>query len=264
MTQPEIRLCPIASGSSGNCTYCGTSSTHLLIDAGISGKRVDQGLDYLGVQHIDGILITHEHSDHVSGVGVLARRHKVPLYASEMTWRYLLRHNVLGRVDASLRNTVKPGHTFEIGDMRITPFDVPHDASQPIGYNIQAGTRKVSVATDLGHAAQSVIEHMKQSHAILIESNHDVDMLANGPYPPMLKDRVSSNVGHLSNAAAGLLLSEVAWESLEYVFLGHMSEENNLPLLALDTVQTILMIHKAEYIRLLLAERHGPSEPVVV
>lgn len=257
-----VRFCPIASGSSGNCIYAGTASTHLLIDAGLSGKRVEAGLNEVNIKNISGILVTHEHSDHVSGVGVLARRYKVPVYATAKTWRYLLRHNTVGSVPESQIKIVEPGCAFMVGDMEVTPFDIPHDSSQPVGYSLYAEGYKLCVATDMGCITDTVRESIRGSHVLLLESNHDLEMLKNGRYPRPLKERVLGARGHLSNVSAGTLLADMAWEGLHYAFLGHLSEENNRPLIALDTVQNILEGRKVFIKNLVIADRHGPGEMV--
>ena len=262
-----MRLCPIASGSSGNCVYVGTDKTHLLIDAGLSGKRIETALGRIDTpcaEKLTGILVTHEHSDHVLGVGVMARRYNLPIYASPHTWRFLLRHGTIGNVDEKLRRTVVPGEPVMIGDMEVLPFDVPHDASQPVGYCLWGNGYKAVVATDMGYVTDTVRALFRDADVLLLESNHDVEMLENGRYPQALKDRVKGVRGHLSNVAAGALITEVVSDRCRHVFLGHLSEENNRPMIALDTVQRILEANEVQVNRLSVADRHEPSEMVVL
>ncbi|MCL2399980.1 MAG: MBL fold metallo-hydrolase [Defluviitaleaceae bacterium] len=255
-------FCPIASGSSGNCVYVGTNTTHILVDAGLSGKRIEAALAQLGVNKLSGILVTHEHSDHVSGVGVLSRRYKIPVYATPYTWRFLLRHGTIGTIADNFQHTILPGVPVMIGDMEVLPFDVSHDASQPVGYCLQGNGYKAVVATDMGYVTDTARDLLKNSHVLLIESNYDIEMLKYGKYPQALKERVMSSRGHLSNVAAGALLAEIVSDTCEHVFLGHLSEENNRPLIALDTVQNILDANNIRINSLSVAFRHEPSEMI--
>jgi phosphoribosyl 1,2-cyclic phosphodiesterase len=255
-----VRFCPIASGSSGNCAYAGAGDAHFLIDAGISAARITRFLSQADIKNISGVFITHEHSDHISGVGVLARRYKTPVYATPNTWRYLLRHKKLGEFDEGLAFTVEPGVPFTAGGFEVEAFDIPHDASQPVGYTLTAGGVKIAVATDMGQVTDGVRVKIRHSNILLLESNHDVEMLQYGRYPKALKERVMGPRGHLSNAAAGGLLAEAAHEHLQYAFLGHLSEENNRPMIAMDTVQRILESRRVTVRRLAVADRDGPGE----
>ena len=220
----------------------GNDGTHILIDAGLSGKGIEAGLKTLGSsgKRLSAILVTHEHSDHIMGVGVMSRRYGLPVYATPKTWRYFERHGVLGEINPSLIRRIEPEQPFEIGSLRAIAFDIPHDASQPVGYSVFAENRKITVATDIGEPTDTIRRNIINSDIVLLESNHDSDMLKNGRYPKILKDRISGPRGHLSNEAAGRLLSETAAYNLQYVYLGHLSEENNRPLIALDTVEGIL------------------------
>ncbi|MCL2664782.1 MAG: MBL fold metallo-hydrolase [Defluviitaleaceae bacterium] len=255
-----LRFCPVASGSSGNCIYAGCGGTHILIDAGISGSRVEKGLSFAGADRVDAILITHEHADHISGAGVLARRFGACVYASANTWRYINRHDSLGPVDPAKKISVEPGVPVTIGNFDVLPFEIPHDASGPVGYCLYADGKKITVATDIGHVNDTIRRSLLGSDICLIESNHDLDMLKNGRYPRPLKERVMGKKGHLSNATAGMLLADVASESMQAVYLGHLSEENNRPLLALGTVTNILEAREIKLKRLIVADRHMPSE----
>jgi len=258
-----MRLCTIVSGSSGNCAYVGLGGEHLLVDAGLSGKRAQQGLSQLDLPNPTAILITHEHSDHIAGAGVLARRFGIPVYATPLTWRYFLRHKKLGPLNENQVKHITPGQPMMIGSAKVTAFDVPHDASQPVGYTFESEGNKLAMATDLGKATDTVLEYLREAKVILIESNHDVEMLQKGRYHDMLKERVLGPRGHLSNVAAGKLIVDVAWEGLKHVILGHLSEENNRPMLAYDTVGRILDAHDVKA-RLSVADRYYTGEMIEI
>jgi len=259
-----MRFCPLASGSSGNCVYVGSEETHLLVDAGLSGKRIEQALASIDVTNISGILLTHEHSDHVSGAGIMSRRFNLPIYATPNTWRFFLRHGTIGKVAEELQKTIIPNEKQLIGDIEVLAFEIPHDASQPVGYCLHNGGLKAAVATDMGYVTDTVRALLRDTNVMLIESNHDVEMLQNGRYPRQLKERVMGSRGHLSNVAAGALLAEIANESCRHIFLGHLSEENNRPMIALDTVSSILEANGLCYRNVSVADRYEPSEMVVI
>jgi phosphoribosyl 1,2-cyclic phosphodiesterase len=175
-----------------------------------------------------------------------------------------LRHKTLGPLDEWQVKTLEPGVMFELGAAQVTPFDIPHDAAQPVGYSFRFGGHKVTVATDMGCVTDVTLSNIKDSEILLLESNHDTEMLENGKYPRELKDRVMGARGHLSNAAAGGLLAEAAGPKLRYAFLGHLSKENNRPLIALDTVQSILEARGIKLPFLAVADRNEASEMVEI
>ncbi|MDR0273464.1 MAG: MBL fold metallo-hydrolase [Clostridiales bacterium] len=256
----------IASGSSGNAYFLELAGQHFLIDAGVSGKRIEHALQKKNIRGLNGIFITHEHNDHIAGAGVIARRFKTEIYATPLTWRYFLRHKKLGALNEEQIKIIEPDKPLLIGGAEVTAFDIPHDASQPVGYSFRAVTNeseKMVIATDLGHATESVKERLKNARVLLIESNHDPEMLERGRYQRELKTRVAGNRGHLSNAQAGMLLAEVVIPGKTHVFLAHLSEENNTPMLAFDTVARILDGNNITVGRLEVAERNIPGEPVV-
>ena len=235
----KMRLCSIASGSSGNCIYVGSEAAHLLVDVGISGKRIEKGLRELGLtgKDIDGILITHEHADHIQGLGVIARKFEIPVYATEGTIRAIKDCEGLGKVDGELFQTIQEDRKFTIKDLTVNPMRISHDAAQPVGYRIAYGSKKVAVCTDLGVYNEYTVECLKGMDALLLEANHDVNMLQVGPYPYYLKQRILGDRGHLSNENAGRLLSRILHDELQTVLLGHLSKENNLPELAFESVR---------------------------
>lgn len=234
-----MRLVSIASGSSGNCIYVGSDNTHILVDAGISNKRIEQGLNEIGIKggELDGIVITHEHSDHTKGLGVLARKHGVPIYSTKETLEEIRNMKYLGEYPEELLKPIYPDVDFMIGDMEVKPFRIDHDAANPVAYRIQCERKSVAVATDMGHFDQYIIDHLQGLDAILLESNHDVNMLETGPYPYYLKRRILGDHGHLSNENAGRLLNYILHDKLQKILLGHLSKENNYEELAYETVK---------------------------
>ncbi|MCD8224807.1 MAG: MBL fold metallo-hydrolase [Clostridiales bacterium] len=234
-----MRLVSIASGSSGNCTYIGSEHTHILVDAGISNKRIEQGLNEIGIKssEIDAVVITHEHSDHIRALGVLARRRGLPIYGTQETLEEITAASSLGEIDPALLHAVLPDVEFSIGDLTLLPFSIDHDAANPVAYRVRNGRTQVAVATDMGHYDQYVIDHLQGLDAILLEANHDVHMLQAGPYPYFLKQRILGDHGHLSNENAGRLLNCLLHDHLRYVLLGHLSKENNYEALAYETVR---------------------------
>jgi len=234
-----MRLVSIASGSSGNCIYVGSESTHLLVDAGISNKRIEQGLSEIGLKgsEINGIVITHEHSDHTKGLGVLARKYGVPIYGTPETLEEISKMKYLGEYPPELFRSFQPDVDFSVGDLEVKPFRIDHDAANPVAYRIQHGKKSVAVATDMGHYDQYIIDHLQGLDALLVESNHDVKMLETGPYPYYLKRRILGDHGHLSNENAGRLLGYILHDRLKYILLGHLSKENNYEELAYETVK---------------------------
>lgn len=234
-----MRFGTIASGSSGNCIYIGTDSHHILIDDGIAGRRVAGGLAGFGLapEDIEGILITHEHSDHVKGLGVLSRRYRIPVYGTEATLACIQKDTSLGKFPEGIFRPVAHDEDFIIGDMTIHPFSVPHDAADPVAYRVTSGEKSAAVVTDLGEYDERIIGELQDLDAVMVEANYDVRMLQTGPYPYPLKQRIQSEVGHMSNESAGQLLTRILGDRTSYVFLGHLSKMNNYPALALEAVK---------------------------
>ena len=244
-----MELCSIASGSSGNCIYVGTQATHLLVDVGISGKRTENGLNSIGLtgRDLDGIFITHEHSDHVSGLGVLSRKYHIPIYATPKTIDAIKRLASLGEIDEQLFVPIKGDQSFMLKDIRVNPMRTSHDAAEPVAYRFCYGRQKVAIATDLGTYNEYTIECLRGMDVLFLEANHDVNMLQVGPYPYALKQRILGDRGHLSNERSGQLLSHLLHDKLQAVVLGHLSKENNLPELAYETVRVELAMGKSGY-----------------
>ena len=244
-----MRLCSIASGSSGNCIYVGSEATHLLVDAGISGKRVEAGLHELELTgaDIDGILITHEHSDHIAGLGVLCRKYNIPIFATRGTIQAILRCGGKNAPDESLFNEIEADRKIIIKDMTVSPMRISHDAAEPVAYRIGYEGKKVAVCTDLGVFNDYTVECLKGMDALLLEANHDVNMLQVGPYPYYLKQRILGNRGHLSNENSGRLLNRILHDDLKAIMLGHLSKENNMPELAYEAVRMEITMGEGPY-----------------
>lgn len=261
-----MRLCSIASGSSGNCIYVGSDNTHLLVDTGISKKRIEESLVELKIkgEELDGILITHEHSDHIQGLGVFSRRYEIPIYATKGTINGIRSYKGLGTMPEGLLHEVQSNEKFAIGDLNIKPFAISHDANEPTGFRVEHENKAVAIATDLGIYDDYIVENLKELDAVLLEANHDVHMLEVGPYPYPLKQRVLGNRGHLSNELSGRLLCSILHDHLKYVMLGHLSKENNYAELAYETVKLEVTMSNTKYrgedIPLLVADRDKMSK----
>lgn len=255
-------FCPLFSGSSGNSIFVSSGTTRILIDAGLSGKTIENALLSIdeNCSNINGIFITHEHSDHIKGVGVLSRRYDIPIYANEDTWNAM--KNNLGKIKENNIKIIDNGHV-SMEDMDIETFTISHDAAAPVGYAIKGDNKKVCVATDMGYFSEEVKEALYDADAILMESNHDIEMLKFGPYPYVLKRRILSNIGHLSNEDCGRAISEIIMKSkFKKIILGHLSKTNNYPELAHATVVNVLKdngIDVEKDLILTLAKRDMPS-----
>lgn len=229
----DMYFCPLYSGSSGNALYCQYGQTRLLIDAGKSGKTIEDALASIGtdIRNLSGVLITHEHSDHISGAGVLARKYHLPIYATRETWWAM--KDKLGKIPPDTMREIEAGRDFWLGDIGVSPFPIPHDAADPVGYRLYGGKLSVSTATDLGVFSGAVYDRVAGSTLVLLESNHDPDMLrANPRYSAALKARILGEHGHLSNEACSAALLQLISAGTTHVILGHLSAENNTPMLA--------------------------------
>lgn len=257
-----MRVCTIASGSSGNCIYVGSDNTHILIDAGISGKKIEKGLNDIGLkgEDIAALLITHEHSDHIKSLGVISRRFGIPVYTSEKTFEAARNDPKMGKLPEGIFNKITHDGDFTVGDINIHPFSTSHDAVDPMGFRFENKDKTFAIATDLGCYNDYVIKQLKQLDNILIEANHDVHMLEAGYYPYYLKKRILSDKGHLSNESAGRLLSDILHDNMKNIILGHLSKDNNYPALAYETVCSEITMgdcpYKAGDFRIEIADRN--------
>lgn len=250
----------LGSGSGGNSVYIESGKTSLLIDAGFSGKEIEKRLGEIGkkAETVKAICLTHEHRDHVSGVGVLARRFRLPVWANCGTFEG----------SEAIIKTIPDAREFETGDilqiddLEVRSFRIHHDTSDPVGYTISDGTRKIGYCTDTGHASQLMIERLKGCDAIIVEFNHDPDLLRLGPYPLPLQQRVRSRQGHLANEDAASFLGKICHEKLQCAVLAHLSETNNTPQHALRAAQSISLLWSQ--LQLVVADQYSPLPPFTI
>lgn len=228
----------LASGSTGNATFIKLGNANILIDAGISSRRIKNSLSAVGmaIENLDGVLVTHEHRDHVAGLATLTKKYHLPVYTRPETWQAMY-----CRKDLPTECCCEMNSSLDIKQVKIESFAISHDAADPVGYNLYYQGKKCSVATDLGFVTNTVKNALKGADAMVFESNHDIDMLKTGSYPWYLKKRIMSNKGHLSNTDAGWTLANLDRKQHTDVFLAHISQENNRPELAEKTVKDILL-----------------------
>jgi len=234
----RMHLCVLASGSRGNAVYIADEKTAVLIDAGLSGVEIERRMASRSLlpERIDAIVVSHEHSDHIHGVGVMARRYGARVYLTEST--HQATSGALGKLD-DIRH-FECGTGFHIGGMAIHPFTTSHDAADPAGFTVSGNGMKIGIATDLGIPTGLIRSHLAECTALVLEANHDPEMLENGPYPWPLKQRILSRSGHLSNEATGELLNALVHPGLMHIILAHLSEQNNTPEKAMNAVRRAL------------------------
>ncbi|HEY1800739.1 MAG TPA: MBL fold metallo-hydrolase [Terriglobales bacterium] len=263
-----VSVSVLASGSRGNCAVVASAKTRILVDAGISCRETFKRMKALGddPQKLSAILITHEHSDHIYGLATLAKKLAIPIFmtgATHSAWKRSLRDATGEAPQLNCLEVFSSGRDFHIGDIAVTPFTIPHDAADPVGFTFRAEGTKVAFATDLGYVPQNICHHLRGCDVLVMESNHDLEMLRGGPYPWSVKQRVMSRVGHLSNDALADFFGSEYDGAAAYVVLAHLSESNNHPELArsaaekaLATRQTLLSNH------VVLASQTEPIQPI--
>lgn len=236
---PNLTLCSLASGSTGNCTLLASDTTRILIDAGISARRIEQALSGLGLSAADlqGICVTHEHSDHIQALPLLQRKYGIPLFANAGTVQSMAQKPKFAGMQWHIFSNGQP---FTVGDFVIEPYSIPHDAYDPVGYIVQWHHIRIGFATDIGLPTHLIKQRLKGCHALLLETNHDHELLQEADRPWSLKQRIAGRQGHLSNQQAADLLVEVAGPELQCVYLAHLSAECNHPHLALSTLKRAL------------------------
>ena len=234
-----MRFASLSSGSDGNCSYIGTENAHVLIDCGVGIRTIEAGLKALSLslKDIDAIFLTHEHIDHIKALGSILRKQEIPVYASLGTLQGTLLCKSLKDFPKELLNPILTDRKFSIKDLDLFPFSIHHDTREPLAYRAESGEKHCAIATDLGSYDEYTIKHLKDTDVLLLEANHDIEMLEKGPYPLELKRRILSDFGHLSNESSATLLERVAGSKLRQVFLGHLSKENNTPKLALQSIR---------------------------
>lgn len=261
-----MKFCSLYSGSTGNSLFVQGEETKILVDAGVSAKKITEALTSIDVdiKEINAILVTHEHIDHIKSIGTLANKYNIPIYANLGTWNGI--DNEKSVINIENKNYFKIGKKFEIGDLEINSFSTSHDAMEPCGFSIQNNGKKVCVATDLGEMTNEVIENLKSSNFLLLEANYEPEVLKYCSYPYILKSRISGKKGHLSNNEAGKTISKLMNYGLDNVMLGHLSKESNFPELAYKSVVNELMQNgiKEKDIELGVASRTEPSKVVYI
>jgi len=261
-----LNFCSLYSGSTGNCLLVSTEDTNILIDAGVSQKKIIEALESIGkkITDIDAILVTHEHSDHILSVGSLSKKYNIPVYSNKETFGAMPIQTQ--KISVENKKEFLISTDFEIGSLRIHPFSIPHDAANPCGFNLIKDHKKISIATDIGHMDIKLLNELKNSKFMMLESNYDPEILRIGRYPYRLKQRISGPFGHLENSIAGKTVSSVLPSGLEKVMLGHLSKENNFPELAYKTVVEELEYsgYNSKDIEINVASRSEPSKIIKI
>lgn len=261
-----LNFCSLYSGSSGNSLFVESENTKLLVDAGISSKKIEEALANLEIDptSIDGILITHEHSDHVQGLGTFAKKFNLPVFVNEKTLDAMPKQKEkISEKNIKLFNI---NEKFEIGDLKVKPFSIPHDAANPCGFNIFKDDKKISIATDIGHMTNGILKNLEDSIFIMLESNYDPEVLKYSKYPYQLKTRIAGPDGHLSNELAGKTISYLLNSGLKQAVLGHLSKQSNFPELAYKTVIDEIMCTKYDEnsLKLSVASRDIPGNKIIL
>ncbi|WP_055106401.1 MBL fold metallo-hydrolase [Paenibacillus ihumii] len=235
-----LQFTVLSSGSTGNATVVTDGEVTLMIDAGFSARRIDELLLERGLtgENLTGILVTHEHSDHIKGLGAVARKYNLPIYANEKTWQAM--EKSIGSIAEENRRLLATGEARDFGSMRVQSFGISHDAAEPVGYTFSDGREKLSVCTDLGYASDKVKQAIADSDVLVLEANHDIEMLRMGRYPWNIKRRILGDMGHLSNEASGEVLSELLNGRMKRTYLAHLSKEHNMLDLAKMSVRSAM------------------------
>ncbi|OOB78538.1 MAG: MBL fold metallo-hydrolase [Epulopiscium sp. Nuni2H_MBin001] len=253
----KLKLCTLASSSSGNCTYINFEDTHILVDIGISKKRTIEALNQIDVkpESIQAIFVTHEHCDHVKGIGVFNRKYNTPIYATKKTWEVIDKNNLIGKVS----NKRILQQTTKIKNLTIQSYKVSHDAVDPVGYIFEAEKKRIALFTDIGIIDTNILTAVKNCNGIMLEFNHDPNMVEVGNYPYYLKRRILGEKGHLSNDTAAKILADIYHQDLKWAMLAHLSGENNLPDLAYITTKNALEekgLTIGKHIQIYVAEKY--------
>ncbi len=261
-----LKFRSLYSGSTGNSLYVESENTKILVDSGVSMKKLTTALttNDVKLEDIDAIIVTHEHSDHVQSLGMISSKYNIPVFANEKTWDAMPKQR--DKISDTNQKFFVSYEKFEIGDLIIDPFSIPHDAADPCGFNIMNNKDKISIATDIGHMTKEIVDKLDGSSFVLLESNYDPEILKSGKYPYYLKTRILGPNGHLPNEMAGKTIAYLLKGSLKQVMLGHLSKENNFPELAYQTVieKLIQSNFDENSIRISVASRIEPSKIIAV
>ena len=258
-----FKFCNLYSGSSGNCSFVSTDNINILIDCGKRQKKILTALESIGtnINQINAIVVTHEHSDHVKTLGAISKKYNIPVYANEKTFNNMPEQTEL--IKEENRKIFNTDDHFEIGDLQIHPFHIPHDAAEPCGYNIYNENNKISIATDIGHMDNSILKKLEESKFLLLESNYEPEILKYAKYPYYLKRRISGPNGHLSNQEASDTIIKLLSTGVNNIMLGHLSKETNFPELAYKTVMDEIINNKINNnLTLNVASRIKPSDVI--
>ncbi len=256
----ELKMCSLRSSSKGNSTIIYNDNTKILVDCGISGKTLECCLQEAGIDPcgVSAMVITHEHTDHIKGVGVVARKYNIPIFATYGTWSAMAK--AVGEIPEGCRRVFDERISFSVGDIEVSAFEIPHDAANPVGYVFETDGDKVAVATDIGAMTDEIFDAIKGSRTVLLESNYDLFMLEAGTYPYELKRRIKGGMGHLCNDDAALTARDLVKSGTKKIILGHISPENNYPDIAYQTTKLCLEGHGfkvGEDVELYVAKRDG-------
>ena len=261
-----LNFCSLYSGSSGNSLLVETENTKLLIDAGVSSKKIETALNDINIDPstLDGILVTHEHIDHVQGLGTLSKKFDLPVFVNQETLDAMPKQK--DKISENNIKTFKISDKFDIGDLEIKPFSIPHDAANPCGFNIWKDNKKISIATDIGHMTNPILKSLEESLFIMLEANYDPEVLRCSPYPFTLKSRIAGPTGHLPNEMAGKTISHLLKSGLKNAMLGHLSKQSNFPELAYKTVvdELISNNYNEDCISLSVASRDNHSKIITI
>lgn len=261
-----LNFCSLYSGSSGNSLFVETENTKILVDAGVSSKKIETALENININpsNLDGILITHEHTDHVQGLGTFAKKYNLTVFVNQKTLDAMPKQKE--KIEVKNIKLIKIEEKFEIGDLKIKPFSIPHDAANPCGFNIFKDNKKISIATDIGNMTNGIIKNLEDSIFVLLESNYDPEVLKFSHYPYPLKVRIAGPTGHLSNETAGKTISHLMKSGLKQALLGHLSKESNFPELAYKTVVDEIISNQLDEtsIKLGVASRDIPGNKIIL
>ena len=258
-----MKLSVLASSSSGNSIFIENDSHKFLVDAGLTGKKIVTNLENIGrdIKDIDAIFVTHEHIDHIKGVGVLARKYNIPIYANKLTWNNM---TTIGDIKSDIKFHFEKDESKIFGDIVVSSFGVSHDAIDPQFYTFESNGQRFSILTDTGYISDKMIDYVKDSHTIVYESNHEENILLSGPYPWKTKQRILSDKGHLSNVDSANYLTKIIGEKTKNIFLAHLSQQNNTKDLAYVTAKTILTEKGFDCTEKINLEHTDPEKPTKI
>lgn len=261
-----LKFCSLYSGSSGNSLFVQSDDAKILIDCGQSAKKIEAGLSSIGIDitDVDAILVTHEHSDHIQSLGTVSKKYNIPVFANFETWEAMPTQK--NKISTENIKMFENDSEFHIGNLQIMPFSTPHDAANPCGFCFCNGSKKISIATDLGHIDEKIFSNIKDSKFMLLEANYEPEILRVSRYPYMLKQRIAGPHGHLSNIEAGQTIANLFGKELKEVMLGHLSKENNFPEMAYKTVAEELIHNNIDTndIKMSVASRFEPSRVITI